>query len=470
MKIHNFAEKIKNYKKINPFLSHHQFGTLLLIDNIYEEVPSDLNLFRKLNTYIDPKYIDHKKTDLTFLKLTQLNCTQTELKKKINNYLNIKFSIQTNPNSYEQNIIKFNQKSAIVSTIIEDILKIGNFSQEIIDILKEDQILRNKDLFELIQIYKTTDSKRLKFEIIRKLGLIDLLTRVTKSNDIDELKYTTQMLNLAIKKNLDLKSVKKENIYFWITEDEQIKTEKNKRLAIKKYQSIKENKERLGLEDKGIQSITCHSKITKNKNNLLVINTRNKLIKQGELYYTSFIEKMIRKNLEFPSQIHDLIGIRLVTKNQKDIPKIITEIEGFFGGASSRKKEKDTALHKFGKKKLSKYSSKNYFVWKAIYDVALPNPIIKELEDCLKKIKNPIIQKQIKQKINHFLEKPKNAVVEIQIQDLDSYLLSIAKESTTDHSKLKMNQIRSNSFYKLFPSEIYEQELKKLKLNILSGK
>jgi len=470
MKIYNFADKIANYKKTNPFLSHNQYGTLLVIDSIYEEIPTDLTIFKKLNTYLDPKYITTQKKDLTFLKLTQLNCSEEELKKRVNKYLNVKFSIQTTQNSSEKNNNKFLKKSKFVTKIIEEILEIGDFPEDIKYILKESEILKDKNLFELIQIYKKTDSKRVKFEILRKLGLIELLTRITKSFDNKDLDYSKKMLDLAIKKNLELKKIKSHNIYFWTNENETIEFEQNKTEAIKKYNLTKDKKEKLGLDVFPIQEILCDESITKQNNSLVLIETRNKLSKENKVYYTSFIEKMIRKNLEFPSQVHDIIGIRLVTKNQKDIPKLISEIESFLGGASSRKKEKDTTLHKFGKKKLSKYSSKNYFVWKAIYDIALPNPILEELEKLLNITNEKEIINEIKNRINYYLQKPKNTVVEIQVQDLTSYLLSISKESTTDHDKLKMNQIRSNSFYKIFPSEIYEEEIKKLKLKILCGK
>ncbi len=59
-------------------------------------------------------------------------------------------------------------------------------------------------------------------------------------------------------------------------------------------------------------------------------------------------------------------------------------------------------------------------------------------------------------------------MIEVQLQDIKSYLLSIAKGSSTAHGWLKMNQIRSNSFYKFFPSEIYERDVTLLKLRLLA--
>jgi hypothetical protein len=58
----------------------------------------------------------------------------------------------------------------------------------------------------------------------------------------------------------------------------------------------------------------------------------------------------------------------------------------------------------------------------------------------------------------------------VQLQDIKSYLLSIAKGSPTEHARLKMNQIRSNSFYKFFPKWIFQKELYNVKMNLLKQK
>jgi hypothetical protein len=44
-----------------------------------------------------------------------------------------------------------------------------------------------------------------------------------------------------------------------------------------------------------------------------------------------------------------------------------------------------------------------------------------------------------------------------------------ARSEITEHALLKKNQIRSNSFYKLFPEEIYRDELIKLKERIMGA-
>ena len=202
---------------------------------------------------------------------------------------------------------------------------------------------------------------------------------------------------------------------------------------------------------------------------ILHIEFRNKLRNQDRLYYTSFVEKMLRKNLEFPNEVHDILGIKIVVMNEDQIPQLVTDIQTFLGGSSTRKKEKNT-LYKFGKRKLGKYSSDEYFVWKAIYDITLPHPSIDKIKKIIKLTeKNNTAQVELRRWLKYFKERPLDFVVEVQLQDINSYLLSIARGSNTEHTVLKQNQILGNSFYKLFPKEIYEKKLILLRKKILAN-
>jgi hypothetical protein len=81
---------------------------------------------------------------------------------------------------------------------------------------------------------------------------------------------------------------------------------------------------------------------------------------------------------------------------------------------------------------------------------------------------NPAAREELLNRLKYFISHPKDFVIEVQLQDIKSYLLSNAEGSPTAHDWLKMNQIRSNSFYKFFPEEIYEKEITRLKLGMLS--
>ena len=185
--------------------------------------------------------------------------------------------------------------------------------------------------------------------------------------------------------------------------------------------------------------------------------------------YTSFIEKMLRKNLEFPNQVHDVIALKIVVGSEDEIAEIIYELESFLGGTSTRKQEKNT-YHKFGRKLLTKYSAKDYFVWKAIYDITLPHPRLEAVERLLDITKgNEDAQKELRLRLQYLINNPRDFVIEVQLQDIESHLQSIARDSPTEHALLKKNQIRSNSFYKFFPEEIYKDELLKLRERMLNA-
>ena len=219
-----------------------------------------------------------------------------------------------------------------------------------------------------------------------------------------------------------------------------------------------------------LQRIACYPFRTSTGHEIVHMEIRKKFGSREEPTYTSYVEKMLRKNLEFPNQIHDTIGVRIVVNTEDDIPLIITDLESFLGGSSTRKMEKNS-YHRFGRRGLSEYSSKEYFVWKAICDITLPHPWIAQVEKMLEITRdNEQAQKELKRQLHHFVNNPKDFVIEVQLQDIKSYLLSIARGSPTEHACLKMNQIRSNSFYKFFPKEIFEKEMKNVKIRVLKQK
>lgn len=472
MEPYNFKEKIRTYIKTNPFLSHGDLGVLLLIDNIYQELPDDISELRKINTYFDPKHINLNDIDqLTFLKIIKLSDDSKEdIKEKLRKYLDMKYSCRGYDHSYEQNMNRFKEDSAIAQKFLEEILEIANLPEEITKVLSESKEINRKNLFELLTVFKETKSKKIKYEILRKLAIIDILTRVRKNFQIRDLDYASLEILKVFAKGLKLAKTKPVPHYFWIDEKEKVQSTKSKREAELNHIQASLLREKSALGYFPIQRFNGKPALTGKKNRILYMEVRNKLRKDGELYYTSTVEKIIRKNLEFPTQIHDTIGIRIVVENQDDILDLISELESFIGGASLRKKEKNStsnAKHKFGKKQISKYSAKEYYVWKAVYDIALRSSFTSDLKRFLNLATKGEMKEKIKQELSYYMERPVNYIVEVQIQDLESYLLSIAKGSPADHSKLKMKQIRNNSFYKIFPKEIYEKELLNFRNTIL---
>jgi hypothetical protein len=201
---------------------------------------------------------------------------------------------------------------------------------------------------------------------------------------------------------------------------------------------------------------------------ILALEMRNKLRNRSGVSYTSYVEKMFRKNLEFPSQVCDTIGVKIVVKREADIPKVLGELESFLGGSLSRKREKDVYAA-FKRSRRGKRVSTEYYVWKAVYDIPLPHPSITTVKRIIRLTKgNKGVQEELKRTLAYYLNNPLDFVIEVQLQDIHSYLMSMARGSPTAHARLKTKQIRSNSFYKLFPKEIYDGELGELKRRLLA--
>ena len=455
---------IDEYRKANKNLSLDRISTLLSIDSVYSKMPDDIGEFRKINTYLNP-YITLKKDKITFLRIVDSRLDEKRIKEKFNKYLNVKYNHITNPGTYNQNMDKFIKQSRIVTSFLEDVLEIGNFPDEMKRVFAEPKELKqNPNLFELMKMYRGTKNKRFRFEILRKIGLVDLVSRIEKTYPLEQTDFVIREVEKLFSIGLGLKRYKKEEKFLWLDTKKGVRYSHDKEEAERQRQRNYDKMKKKYLSE--IQRMT-HTRYSTRFNMMIEdIQIRNKLRKKKSPYYTSFLEKMIRKNIEFPNQVHDTIGVRIVVKEHDDIPRYISMLEKFIGGSSSRKKEKDT-IHKFGKEKLNPYSSKDYFVWKAVYDIALPNFAIKHLEEIRRNAKDKQLQNIISKKIREMKKNPVNNIVEVQVQDLESYLLSMAKESTTEHARLKMNEIRQNSFFKLFPVEVYKREIEKVKQKII---
>ncbi len=261
--------------------------------------------------------------------------------------------------------------------------------------------------------------------------------------------------------------MQKQEYYLWLNAKRKVEFSPDRQQARSAYEKDLERRRRQACKLYPLQRFVCHPLSTPAGHQILHMEIRNKFRRQGALCYASYVEKMIRKNLEFPNQVHDTIGVKIVVERERQIPGIIRDLESFLGGSSTRKMEKNT-YHRFGRRRLSEYSSPEYFVWKANYDIALPHPSISHIKKLLRLTRgNRDAQRELRHRLEYYVNHPSDFVIEVQLQDIKSYLLSIAKGSSTAHTWLKMNQIRSNSFYKFFPREIYERDVTRLKFRLL---
>lgn len=364
----------------------------------------------------------------------------------------------------------FARYADFASRVIEEILKTSALPPELVGILREkEEVKKCRDIYQILVHYKNTKDKRVRFEILRKLGLIILISRINRSNNVDEVNAVMKKVVSTFVKGLGFNKEISNSYYLWLDRTNRVIFNGNRVRAKLLYNLAAKKRKQLALDVYPLQICQCDSFRTNSGNKVVHFEFRNKFKRASCTTYTSFIEKMFRKNLEFPSQIHDTVGVKLVVESEKDIPKIVTDLENFLGGSSTRKRQKDT-YHRFDQRKMSAHSAEEYTVWKAIYDIALVNSSVDQIKGMMKVIGGQSeAKKELEKHLRYFLGKPQDFVVEVQLQDLNSYLLSIAKGSVTDHTLLKTRQFRSNSFYKFFPQEIYEPEILQLKQDILNN-
>ena len=356
----------------------------------------------------------------------------------------------------------------IASQAIEEILMKTAFPKEIIKVLREKDAVRScYDFYEILRLYKGTRDQRLRYEILRKIGLVVLTARINRTVETGELEDRKKEVWQAFHRGLRRTGKRKKEYYLWLNAKHKVDFSTDEKKARRMYEREMETRRRQACKIYPLQKFVCRPFTTFSGNEILHLEIRNKFRNKGNLSYASYIEKMVRKNLEFPNQVHDTIGMKIVMEKENQIQNIIRDLESFLGGSSTRKMEKNS-YHRFGRLRLSEYSSPEYFVWKAVYDITLPQPSISHIKKMIKLTRgNRLAQQELRTRLDYFSNHPRDFVIEVQIQDIKSYLLSIAKGSSTAHGWLKMNQIRSNSFFKFFPSEIYEQDVRRLKLNLL---
>ena len=454
----------------NPLLKPEDIGVILTLESLYRSVPEDLSKFRGLYAHLDPKVIENPDDGITFLRIVQNREPTSVLKQQLNSYINIKFNDISHPKTYDENMMLFKAYSSQASVIISDILSIAGFAHPIVAVLSELKVAKDcNDFYQMLALYNQSDDKRVRFELLRKLGLIVLMARIRRGVLVDESDERMIRVWKALRRRLVQTEEMKLTYCFWLNNEKKVRFYKDAKTAKECYYSDMEERSRLALDTYGMQTFECYPFFTFNGNRVLHMEIRNKFKVNDQRSYTSFIEKMLRKNLEFPNQVHDVVAVKIIVESEGEIAHIIHDLESFLGGTSTRKQEKNT-YHKFGRRILTKYSSKDYFVWKAIYDITLPHPSLEAVERLLEITKdNGVAQKELKLHLQYFINNPRDFVIEVQLQDIESHLQSIARGSPTEHALLKKNQIRSNSFYKLFPEEIYKDELIKLKESMLQA-
>jgi len=468
MNIEDYKEKIALFTESNPHLTLEELAVCLTADLLYKDLPSGLSEFRTKYAHLDPAVISNSAEGITFLRIAGETQPAQVSMNRLNDYMNLKFHDINSIREYRANARIFREKSIIVSRVIEEILARASFPPEIMDVLREWEEVRScTDFYEMLQLYRQASDDRLRFEIMRKIGLIVLVARINRTVCLEDLEHRKKEIRKVFQRRLRCTREEKREYYLWLNTKHKVESSTSRDQARRSYEKEMKDRKQQACRIFPLQRFVCHPFTSFSGARILHMEIRNKFGDTGTHSYTSYVEKMLRKNLEFPNQVHDIIGVKIVVEEEGRIEHIIRDLETFLGGSSTRKMQKNS-YHRFGRRKIGEYSSPEYFVWKAVYDIALPHPSIPQIQKMLKlTLDNPPVQKELRARLQYFMRQPNDFVIEVQLQDIKSYLLSIAEGSPTAHTWLKTNQVRSNSFYKVFPAEIYEGDIRALKMRLL---
>ena len=138
----------------------------------------------------------------------------------------------------------FKKMSMMVSRILTEILKLGHFPDEIIETLDElPEVSRCHDFFDLLQLYKKTKSRRMKFEILRKIGLIVLLARIRRVFAVEDYDFALEKIRHAFTNGLGLMKLPDETYHLWLDESNKVVYTNDREQAVKLYEKdCKKNK------------------------------------------------------------------------------------------------------------------------------------------------------------------------------------------------------------------------------------
>lgn len=470
MPVGYYDQLIAQFHAIRPGLAPQELAVLLAADQLYKHEPEDVSEFRKIYAHFDPTILHRPHQGITFTRIASEGGGADLERKKLNDYMNIKFNDARHYRNYRANAALFERNARIASEILEDILARSSLPAPILEVLKEREAVRTcHDFYDMLQLYRRSRDARIRYEILRKIGLVVLIARINRSVEIMEMDGKRKEVSQAFHRGLRGTPQGERHIFFWLTETDEIAFETDPRKARTSYRKALQGRLRTGRPLLPIQRFRCRPFLTFSGIPVLRLEIRDKFRYQGRLSYTSCVEKMVRKNLEFPNQVHDIIGVKIVVEKESQVSRMIRDLESFLGGSSTRKKEKNT-YHRFGKQRLRDGSPPQYVVWKAIYDIPLSHPSIAPLREILNRIQgNRSVCMEIRKRLRSLAGRPRDFVIEVQIQDLQSYLLGIARGSPIEHARLKTDQIRSNSLYKFFPREIYGKEIEQLERRLLCG-
>ncbi len=300
------------------------------------------------------------------------------------------------------------------------------------------------DLRELLTLFFTADSPRVRFEAQRKLALAQLLLDIDHSRHIQDgprhkvylEELLTETLWRHIRQSHDLE------IGYHISEDgESIEYtsrpgEGDQRWTFHSLFLEKRRGERTIALD--VLYHTCRFKRTVQPVTFEIVDGRHQVLERvrwGAMRQQSsgsILSKMIRKGINNPDEIADLVGAMFIVHDDDALDDLFTLLDEAIGNPFGWRNVTDTLDSEADRVSLGRHSGRGYKVFKGDVDILIPG--------------------------TYPDQSPYRFQVEIQIYTLEGYLRTVCGAHDANHVALKLRQFLYGLVPKLFPRPIYGAE------------
>jgi hypothetical protein len=146
----------------------------------------------------------------------------------------------------------------------------------------------------------------------------------------------------------------------------------------------------------------------------------------------SIVSKMIRKGINNPDDISDILGAMFIVHDEDGVNDLLTLLDATYGNTIGWRNITDTMADAPYSPGLNRYSGHGYKVYKGDLDILHPNPI----PDML----------------------PYLFHVEVQIYTMEGFLRTVHGAHDASHLSLKLRQFLHGLVPVVFPREIYGEE------------
>ncbi len=295
-----------------------------------------------------------------------------------------------------------------------------------------------QDMRDLMGLSFYGDSERVRYEARRKLYLAQMLLQIDHTRDIQDgpahMSYFENLLNEGIWKYT--KQIHDMSIGFSLSDDgDHIRYSSQPGPHDQRWQFRSTFIEKpLGGRTIALDILyyNCRFKRAVNPISFEVIDGRHQVVEQlrwGEMRQQtsgSILSKMIRKGINNPQEIGDIIGAMFIVNDNDALNDLLGLLDSCIGAPLGWRNVTDTLQDMPDGSTLNDYSSKQYKVFKGDVDILCGDDNL-----------------------------PYRYPVEIQIYTLESYLRTVCGHHDANHLALKLRQFLYGLVPRIFPREIY---------------